>query len=132
MATKRDIIDGVAAALEMTKKDAEKVTNEVFNQVIEAVVRDGKVQITDFLTVESKQMEARQGRNPQTGEEITIAARKQLFAKFGEGFKSRVNGQVKEAKVAAAPAKKAPVAKAAPKAAAKKAPTAKKAVKKAK
>lgn len=90
--TKKKISDLVALKCEMTKKHAEIVTNAVFDAIMEGVQADGKVQITDFITITAKQIDARIGRNPQTGAEIKIPRRYQLFAKFGKGFKDLVNG----------------------------------------
>ena len=89
--TKKELIGEVAAGANMTKKDAETVINKTFDAIMNGVKKDGIVQIMDFITIESRPMEARKGRNPKTGDEIDIPARNQLFAKFGKGFKDFVN-----------------------------------------
>ena len=89
--TKKELVADVARRLATTKKEAERVVKEVIEAIQDGVVRDGKLQITDVFTIQARHVPARRGRNPKTGEPITIPARKQLFVKFGRGFKNRVN-----------------------------------------
>ncbi|MDH7576589.1 MAG: HU family DNA-binding protein [Bacillota bacterium] len=71
---KAELISSVADKSEMTKKDAEKAVNAVFAAIEEALTRGEKVQLIGFGTFEVRNRAARTGRNPQTGEEIQIAA----------------------------------------------------------
>jgi DNA-binding protein HU-beta len=89
--TKKDQINKLAEKLQTTKKDAETIINTYWDVLKEGVAQNGKIQITDVITIEAKEMSSRKGRNPQTGQEIEIPARLQLFAKFGKGFKDFVN-----------------------------------------
>ena len=71
---KTQLIEAVAKESNLKKKDAEAAINALLN-TIENTLRDGdKVQIVGFGTFEVKHREARQGRNPATGETITIPA----------------------------------------------------------
>ncbi|MBQ1249503.1 MAG: HU family DNA-binding protein [Selenomonadales bacterium] len=88
---KTELIASVAEKAELTKKDAEKAVNALFTSIEEALVLEDKVQIIGFGTFEVKAREARKGRNPQTGEEITIAASKNPVFKAGKGLKDAVN-----------------------------------------
>lgn len=88
---KTELVASVAEKAGITKKDAEKAINAVFASVEEALAGDDKVQIIGFGTFEVKTREARKGRNPQTGKEITIPASKSPVFKAGKGLKDIVN-----------------------------------------
>lgn len=88
---KTELVASVAEKAGITKKDAEKAINAVFASVEEALASDDKVQIIGFGTFEVKTREARKGRNPQTGKEITIPASKSPVFKAGKGLKDIVN-----------------------------------------
>ncbi|MCR4399563.1 MAG: HU family DNA-binding protein [Syntrophomonadaceae bacterium] len=88
---KSDLVSAVAAKAEMTKKDVEKVLNELF-ATVEAALREGdKVQLVGFGTFEVRARQARKGRNPQTGEEIQIGATRVPAFKAGKAFKDAVS-----------------------------------------
>lgn len=88
---KTELVASVAEKAGITKKDAEKVINAVFNSIEEALANNDKVQIIGFGTFEVKTREERKGRNPQTGKEITIPASKSPVFKAGKGLKDVVN-----------------------------------------
>jgi DNA-binding protein HU-beta len=88
---KTDLVKAVAQKADMTQKDAEKAINSVFAAIEEALANDDKVQIIGFGTFEVKTREERKGRNPQTGNEITIPASKNPVFKAGKGLKDTVN-----------------------------------------
>ena len=98
---KSQLVAKVAEKAGLTKKDAEKAVNGLFASVQEALVSGDKVQMIGFGTFEVKARAARTGRNPQTGEEIKIAASKNPAFKAGKALKDAVNP-----KKGAAPAKK--------------------------
>ena len=81
------ILIGVGTMLMISKKDAEKVLNAFVETVQEAVKADDKVQLVGFGTFESRARSAREGKNPQTGEKIQIAACKVPVFKAGKAFK---------------------------------------------
>lgn len=88
---KTELVASVAEKAGITKKDAEKVINAVFSSIEEALANEDKVQIIGFGTFEVKTREERKGRNPQTGDEITIPASKSPVFKAGKGLKDVVN-----------------------------------------
>jgi len=88
---KAELIASVAERADITKKDAETVINAVLASVEEALVKKDKVQLIGFGTFEVRSREARTGRNPQTGEEITIPASLTPAFKAGQGLKDSVN-----------------------------------------
>lgn len=87
---KSDLIGDVAAATGMTKKDVEKTVNAFISSIEEALKAGDKVQLIGFGTFEVRERQARKGRNPQTGKEITIAATKVPAFKVGKGFKEAI------------------------------------------
>ncbi len=88
---KTDLVAKVAEESGLTKKDAEKATNALFKVIEQALVEGDKVQAIGFGTFEVKERAARKGRNPQTGEEIEIAASKNPVFKAGKALKDAVN-----------------------------------------
>lgn len=84
---KTELVAALAEKAEVSKKDAEKVLNAFIETVQEAVKADDKVQLVGFGTFESKARAAREGKNPQTGEVIKIAACKVPAFKAGKAFK---------------------------------------------
>ena len=87
---KVQMVAAVAEKAGLTKKDAEKAINAVTEAVKEALVKGDKVQLIGFGTYEVRERAARTGRNPQTGDEIKIAAAKVPAFKAGKGLKDKV------------------------------------------
>jgi len=69
---KLDLVNKVAEKTGLKKKDAELAVNSVFNVIEEALAEGEKVQLIGFGTFETRKRSARSGRNPQTGETISI------------------------------------------------------------
>ena len=88
---KTELAAAVAAKAEFSKKDAEKAVNAIIDSIAEALESGDKVQLVGFGTFEVRQREAREGKNPRTGEEITIPASKAPAFKAGKALKDSVN-----------------------------------------
>lgn len=88
---KSELVASVAELAELTKKDAEKAVNAVFQSVQKALVDNEKVQIIGFGTFEVRSRAERKGRNPKSGEEITIPASQNPVFKAGKALKDAVN-----------------------------------------
>jgi len=88
---KQELVANVAEQAGLTKKDAEKAVNAVFETVKGALSGGDKVQLIGFGTFEVKARKARKGRNPQTGKEINIPASKNPVFKAGKALKDSVN-----------------------------------------
>jgi DNA-binding protein HU-beta len=84
---KSDLIAKVAEASELSKKDATKAVEAVFEAITEALQSGDKVQLVGFGNFEVRERSARKGRNPQTGEEIEIAASKVPSFKPGKALR---------------------------------------------
>lgn len=87
---KTDLINAVADKSELSKKDASKAVDAVFESIQTALANGDKVQLIGFGNFEVRERAARKGRNPQTGEEIEIAASKQPAFKPGKDLKESV------------------------------------------
>lgn len=74
--TKRDLIDLVAKKANLTNKGARDAVQTFLNAVRDSLKRGEKVVITGFGTFSVRKRAERVGRNPKTGEKITLAARK--------------------------------------------------------
>lgn len=88
---KTEFIAAIAEKAELSKKDAEKAL-KAFTDVVEEELKKGeKIQLVGFGTFEVSERAAREGRNPQTGETMTIAASKAPKFKAGKALKDLVN-----------------------------------------
>ena len=87
---KTELVAAIAAKAEVSKKDAENMLNAFIETVQDAVKADDKVQLVGFGTFESRARAAREGKEPQTGEKIKIAACKVPVFKAGKAFKDMV------------------------------------------
>ena len=87
---KTELIAAMAEKAEISKKDAEKALTAFTNVIADTLVDGDKVAITGFGTFEVVERAERQGRNPATGEAITIAASKSPKFKTGKALKEAV------------------------------------------
>lgn len=87
---KSDLINVVAEATELPKKDATKAVDAVFEAIAEALQKGDKVQLVGFGNFEVRERSARKGRNPQTGEEIEIPSSKVPAFKPGKALKDGI------------------------------------------
>lgn len=88
---KTELIAAIAEQAEISKKDAEKALKAFVDVVTEQLKEGEKVQLVGFGTFEVSERAAREGRNPQTGETMTIAASKNPKFKAGKALKDMVN-----------------------------------------
>jgi integration host factor subunit alpha len=96
MMTKADIAAKIAEQLNFTKKESEEITELVLEVMKRVLVADGKLKISGFGNFEVKRKKDRRGRNPQTGEEMTITARKILTYHPSVVLKNKLNGVTKQ------------------------------------
>ena len=88
---KTELIAAVAEKAEISKKDAEKAMKAFTDAVAEELAKGGKVQLVGFGNFEVSERPAREGRNPRTGETMTIAASKTPKFKPGKALKDEIN-----------------------------------------
>ena len=85
------MIASVAEAADISKADAGKAVDAVFDAISGALASGGDVRLVGFGTFSVAQRAATKGRNPRTGEEIDIPASKQPKFKAGKGLKDAVD-----------------------------------------
>ena len=89
---KSDLIAAVAAKTGDTKKNAEASINALIDVIAESLKDGEKIQVVGFGSFEVRERAKRKGRNPQTGKEMKIAAKKAPVFKAGKALKDAVNG----------------------------------------
>ena len=87
---KTELVAAVAAKAEISKKAADAAVAAVFAEIEGALAKGEKVQLIGFGTFEVRERAAKEGRNPKTGEKITIAASKVPAFKAGAALKDSV------------------------------------------
>lgn len=87
---KTELVNAVAETAGLSKKDATKAVDAVFESIKDALAKGEKVQLIGFGNFEVRERAARKGRNPQTNEEIEIAASKVPAFKPGKKLKEAV------------------------------------------
>ncbi len=87
---KAELIAAVAAKANVSQKEAGAVVAAVLDEIKDALKKGDKVQLVGFGSFEVRAKAARKGKNPRTGEEITIAASKAPAFKAGKAFKDYI------------------------------------------
>ena len=88
---KTELVVAMAEQAGISKKDAEKALKAFTDVVAEELKKDGKVQLVGFGTFEVSTRAEREGRNPQSGEPMKIAASKSPKFKAGKALKDALN-----------------------------------------
>lgn len=108
--TKRDLIDEIVRLYPVySRRDAEVIVNSVFESMTEALCQGDRIEIRGFGSFVVKTRQAREGRNPKTGELVAVAAKTVPFFKVGKELKQRVDAGY-EASIKDAPPAAPPVA----------------------
>jgi nucleoid DNA-binding protein len=89
--SKTELVNFIAEETGLTKADASRALEAMMNGVIKGLKEDGKVTLTGFCTFSAKKREAKQGRNPRTGETVKIPARVVTAIKAGSKLKDALN-----------------------------------------
>lgn len=89
---KSELVDKVVEKANITKREAEAILNALTDSIMEAVAGGEKVVLVGFGTFERRERQAREGRNPQTGQTISIPASKVPVFAAGKAFKEAVSG----------------------------------------
>lgn len=92
---KSEFVDAIAKEANLSKKEAAAAVDAYSAVVTKALKKKDKVTIVGFGTFETTKRAARTGRNPQTGDEIKIAASVAPKFKAGKALKEAVNGKKK-------------------------------------
>jgi integration host factor subunit beta len=89
--TKADLVNDVANAAELTKKDAERLVEIVFESIIDSLNSGEKIELRGFGSFRVRSRGARRGRNPKTGDPVDIPAKRVPYFKAGKELKELIN-----------------------------------------
>ena len=89
---KSELIESLAAKKTLSFKKAEEVVNTVFASMTDALLSGDRIEIRGFGSFVVKEYDAYTGRNPKTGESISVKAKKLPFFKGGKELKEKVSG----------------------------------------
>ncbi|WP_374011851.1 HU family DNA-binding protein [Pseudoxanthomonas koreensis] len=88
---KTELIDAIAVASDLTKAEATRAVDAVISSITKALKKGDAVTLVGFGTFQVRKRAARTGRNPKTGDTITIAASNNPAFKAGKALKDAVN-----------------------------------------
>ena len=89
---KGELVDAIAIKANITKKEADAVLTATLEIIVDAIASGEKVTLVGFGSFEKRDRQAREGRNPKTGETMTIAATSVPGFSAGKLFKEKVAG----------------------------------------
>ena len=90
--TKRDLVEKLAEKCKtLSQKEAEMVVSTVFDSMTEALAKGERIEIRGFGSFQVKQRNAREGRNPRSGDKVMVEAKKVPFFKVGKELKKRID-----------------------------------------
>lgn len=88
--TKKDIVRTIAEQLDLPQLRTKELVQRTFDALIEALVREGRVELRNFGVFQIKRREARVARNPRTGERVPVQAKSVVTFKPGKEMEARV------------------------------------------
>jgi integration host factor subunit alpha len=88
--TKADLTEHLFDELGLNKREAKEIVEQMFESIKESLEKGEQVKISGFGKFELKDKEARPGRNPKTGEDVSISARRVVTLRTGQKLKERV------------------------------------------
>ncbi len=88
--TKAELVDQVAARVDLTKRDTEIIVDTIFDSIAQALAAqsDGKAELRGFGSFRVRQRIARRGRNPQTGTPVDVPAKRVPYFKPGKELRA--------------------------------------------
>ncbi len=93
--TKRELIDEVNKKFpHLSRLDSEVIINAIFDAMVNAMMQEERIEIRGLGSFVVKHRRAREGRNPNTGAMVSVAAKKVPFFKVGKELRMRVNNEV--------------------------------------
>ncbi|KAM3091693.1 HU family DNA-binding protein [Phormidesmis sp. 146-35] len=87
---KGELVDAIAQKADVTKKEADAILSAMLDTILETVATGDKVSLVGFGNFEVRDRQAREGRNPKTGETMQIPATRVPAFSAGKSFKERV------------------------------------------
>jgi integration host factor subunit beta len=89
--TKAELVEEVATMTQLTKKHAEIIVNTVFDSIVDSLRAGEKIELRGFGSFRIRQRGARTGRNPKTGDQVQVPAKRIPYLKPGKELKELLN-----------------------------------------
>ncbi|MEB3701481.1 Integration host factor subunit beta [Candidatus Bealeia paramacronuclearis] len=90
--TRSDLVEKLSEKFSsLTKRDVEQAVDIIFDEISTTLAKGGRVELRGFGAFSVRKREGRMGRNPRTGETVTVPAKSVPFFKAGKGLKDRLN-----------------------------------------
>jgi integration host factor subunit alpha len=93
--TKADLVQHLFDVIGINKREAKEIVELFFDEIVQALARGEPVKLSEFGVFRLKDKAARAGRNPKTGEPVTITARRVVLFKAHEALKTKIATYVK-------------------------------------
>lgn len=90
--TRSMLVERLASSADVSQRDAHAVLSTVLEAMSQALARDDRVELRDFGSFSARQHHAREGRNPRTGEPVSVPAKKSVHFKAGKQLLRVLNG----------------------------------------
>ena len=95
--TRSELVKKVADwSFELTHAQSEQLVSLVLDEIVRAVNEGKRVELRGFSSFFPRERQARTGRNPKTGEAVSVPPRRVMFFKAGKDLKDRLNGKKTE------------------------------------
>lgn len=91
--TKAELVDEVARTTQLTKKHAEIIVNTVFDSIVLSLKAGEKIELRGFGSFRIRQRGSRLGRNPKTGDQVTVPPKRIPYFKPGKELRDLLNGE---------------------------------------
>lgn len=89
--TKSELIERVSQRIDIPRNRAEEIVNTVFDAMKEALLDDQRIELRGFGSFSIREYDSRTGRNPRTGAEVYVEAKKSVHFKVGKELRARVD-----------------------------------------
>jgi integration host factor subunit beta len=90
--TRSDLIEKIAFEKDISKIVAECIVTEVFKSMTDALIAGNRIEIRGFGSFDNRDYDGRTGRNPKSGNEVNVPARKRPFFKVGKALQEQIMG----------------------------------------
>ena len=89
---KSDLVDNLTERLKsMSRKEVDLIVDTIFDKMTDALAGGNRIEIRGFGSFEVRTRQARQGRNPKTGDKVFVTTRRVPFFKVGKELKEKIN-----------------------------------------
>jgi integration host factor subunit beta len=89
--TKAELVEEVSRVSDLTKKHSEVIVDTVFKSIVDALHRGEKIELRGFGSFRLRRREPRKGRNPKTGDSVSVPEKRVPFFKVGKRLRELVN-----------------------------------------